>query len=66
MAVMPNSGVAEDIAEMERCKRLGFKGAWLSTFPSGKSSPGASRTIRFWAAALDLEMPLVIHTVLPH
>jgi hypothetical protein len=26
MAVMPNSGVAEDIAEMERCKRMGFKG----------------------------------------
>ena len=30
-AVLPNSGVAEDIAEMERCKRMGLKGAWLST-----------------------------------
>ena len=64
MAVMPNSGVAEDIAEMERCKRMGFKGAWLSTFPSGKGYP-TDEDDRFWAAALDLEMPLVIHTELP-
>jgi uncharacterized protein len=64
MAVMPNSGVAEDIAEMERCKRMGLKGAWLSTFPSGKSFPTVEDD-RFWAAALDLEMPLVIHTGFP-
>jgi predicted TIM-barrel fold metal-dependent hydrolase len=64
MAVLPNVGVAEDIAEMERCKRLGFKGAWLTTFPSGKSFPSPEED-HFWAAALDLEMPLVIHTGFP-
>ena len=64
MAVMPNSGVAEDIAEMERCKGMGLKGAWLSTYPSGKSVPTAEDD-RFWAAALDLDMPLVIHTGFP-
>ena len=64
MAVLPNSGVAEDIAEMERCKRMGLKGAWLSTFPSGKGFP-TPEDDRFWAAALDLEMPLVIHTSFP-
>lgn len=64
MAVLPNSGVAEDVAEMERCKKLGFKGAWLSTFPSGKSFPSPEDD-RFWAAALDLAMPLVIHTSFP-
>ena len=36
VAVLPNIGVAEDIAEMERCKRMGLKAVWLSTFPSGK------------------------------
>ena len=64
MAVLPNSGVAEDIAEMERCKRMGLKGAWLSTFPSGKGYP-TPEDDRFWAAALDLDMPLVIHTSFP-
>jgi predicted TIM-barrel fold metal-dependent hydrolase len=64
MAVLPNSGAAEDIAEMERCKRKGLKGAWLATFPSGKSFPTAEDD-HFWAAALDLDMPLVVHTSFP-
>ena len=64
MAVLPNVGVSEDIAELERCKRLGFKGAWLTTFPSGKSFPSPEED-RFWAAALDFDMPLVIHTGFP-
>ncbi|MGH7817936.1 MAG: amidohydrolase family protein [Candidatus Binatia bacterium] len=64
MAVLPNSGVAEDIAEMERSKRMGFKGAWLSTFPSGKNFP-TPEDDHFWAAALDLDVPLVVHTGFP-
>ena len=64
MAVLPNVGVDHDIAEMERCKRAGLKGAWLSTFPSGNSYP-TKEDDRFWAAALDLEMPIVIHTSFP-
>ncbi len=64
MAVLPNVGVDENVAEMERCKRAGLKGAWLSTFPSGKSYP-APEDDRFWAAALDLDMPLVVHTSFP-
>jgi predicted TIM-barrel fold metal-dependent hydrolase len=64
MAVLPNSGVDEDIAEMERCKGMGLKGAWLTTFPSGKGFP-TPEDDRFWAAALDLQMPLVIHTGFP-
>jgi predicted TIM-barrel fold metal-dependent hydrolase len=65
MAVLPNVGVAEDIAEMERCQRLGLKAAWLTTFPSGKGFPLAEDD-RFWAAALDLGMPLVVHTGFPN
>jgi len=64
MAVLPNVGVDHDIAEMERCKRAGLKGAWLSMFPSGISFPTHDDD-RFWAAALDLEMPIVIHTSFP-
>jgi len=64
MAVLPNSGAAEDVAEIERCKRMGLKGAWLATFPSGKGFP-TEEDDRFWAAALDLDMPLVVHTSFP-
>ena len=39
IAVLPNVGAEEDVAEMERCKRMGLKGVWLSTFPSGQSYP---------------------------
>jgi predicted TIM-barrel fold metal-dependent hydrolase len=64
VAVLPNIGAAEDIAELESSKRLGLKAAWLSTYPSGKSYP-SSDDDRFWAAALDLNMPLIVHTSFP-
>jgi predicted TIM-barrel fold metal-dependent hydrolase len=64
MAVLPNIGAEDDIAEMERCKRLGFKAAWLSTYPSGKSYPTVEDD-RFWAAALDIDMRIVVHTSFP-
>ena len=64
VAVLPNIGAEEDVAELERCKRMGLKGAWLSTFPSGQSYP-TPEDDRFWAAALDLEMPVIVHTSFP-
>lgn len=64
MGVLPNVGIAEDITEMERCKELGLKAVWLSTYPSGKNIPSPEDD-RFWAAALDLDMPVVIHTSFP-
>jgi predicted TIM-barrel fold metal-dependent hydrolase len=39
VAVLPNIGAEEDVAELERCKRMGLKGAWLNTFPTGQSFP---------------------------
>jgi len=64
IAVLPNIGADKDVAEMERCKRMGCKGAWLHTFPSGQSYPTADDD-RFWAAAIDLEMPVIVHTSFP-
>ena len=64
IAVLPNIGAEEDVAELERCKRMGLKGAWLSTFPSGHSYP-TPEDDRFWAAALDLEMPVIVHKSFP-
>ena len=63
-AVLPNFGVDEDIAELKRCADMGFKTARLHTYPSGKNHP-TPEDDRFWAAALDLDMPLTIHTSFP-
>ena len=57
VAVMPDIGVDEDIVEMKRCKEKGFKAVRLHTFPSGKSYP-TPEDDKFWAASLDLDMPL--------
>ena len=64
VAVLPNIGADEDIVEMERCKRMGLKAVWLSTFPSGHGFPSAEDD-RFWAAALDFDMPVIVHTSFP-
>ena len=64
VAVMPDIGADENIAEMKRCKEKGFKAVRLQTFPSGKSTP-TPEDDKFYAAALDLNMPITIHTSFP-
>ena len=64
VAVLPNVGADEDIAEMERCTRMGLKAVWLSTYPSGKGYP-TDEDDRFWAAAVDMGVPLIVHTSFP-
>ncbi len=64
VGVLPNAGVDDDIAEMRRCAEMGLMAVWLSTFPSGKGFP-TDEDDRFWAAAVDLGMPVTIHTSFP-
>ncbi len=61
IGVLADRGVDEDIAEMERCKKLGLRGVNLSTYPTGQGHP-TPEDDRFWAAAIDLDMPITIHT----
>ena len=61
IGVLPDMGVEEDIAEMEHCAKLGLRGVQLGKYPSGLNYP-TPEDDRFWAAALDLDMPLTIHT----
>jgi predicted TIM-barrel fold metal-dependent hydrolase len=48
------------IAELMHCKQQGFKAVMLGDFPSGKSYPTKDDD-RFWATALELEMPVTVH-----
>lgn len=64
VGVLPRKGSIDDrIAEMEHCKKIGIKAVALSGYPSGKRFPTAADD-KFWSAALDLDMPLTIHTTL--
>jgi predicted TIM-barrel fold metal-dependent hydrolase len=61
MGIMPARGIDDALSELERCAKLGFKGVVLATYPSGKVRPSTDDD-RFWARALDLKMPVTIHT----
>src|SRR5438309_3135166 len=56
MGLMPDSGIDDAVAELEYCARAGLKGICLSRYPSGEEFPTPIDD-RFWAAALDLNMP---------
>ena len=61
VGILANAGVDEDIAELEHCKKLGLPAVVLGTYPSGNGHP-TPEDDRFWAAALDLDMPVTVHT----
>jgi len=63
MGVIPITNVDDAIAEMKHCKKLGLKGILLGGLPSGKGYP-TPEDDRFWAAALDLDMPVTVHVQL--
>jgi predicted TIM-barrel fold metal-dependent hydrolase len=60
MGAIPSVSVEAAVAEMEYCAKAGLKGVALNTFPSGKLLP-TPEDDRFWAAAIDLNMPVTVH-----
>ncbi len=63
VGVIPQTGVEDAIAEMQYCKEAGLKAVLLSRFPNGSGVPKLADD-RFWAAALDLEMPVTAHVTI--
>ena len=59
-ATVPETGIADAIKEMERCRKLGLRSMSLSNWPNGTTTPSADDD-RFWAASLDLDMKLSPH-----
>lgn len=60
VGLIPISGIDAAIAELEHCKKLGLTTVNLAAFPAGHRYP-SDEDDRFWAAALDMEMPLSVH-----
>jgi predicted TIM-barrel fold metal-dependent hydrolase len=61
MGVIPDTGVEDAIAEMAYCAKAGLRGINLHRFPNGKGYV-TPEDDRFWAAALDLNIPVTSHT----
>lgn len=60
LGVIPWTSLDDALAELERCARLGLKGVNLGVFPNGQPLPKPEDD-RFWAAAIDMGMPLTVH-----
>jgi predicted TIM-barrel fold metal-dependent hydrolase len=63
VGMLPSGDLDLKVAQLERFKRIGLRAASLHEFPAGQPYP-TPEDDRFWAAALDLEMPLSIHTTM--
>lgn len=61
MGILPNTGIDDALAELKHCKDVGLRGIQLTAFPSGKSRP-TPEDDKFWAAALEMGMPISNHT----
>ena len=60
LGVIPWTNLDDAIAELEHCAKLGLKGVNLGVFPNGQPLPKPEDD-RFWAAAIDMKMPLTVH-----
>jgi predicted TIM-barrel fold metal-dependent hydrolase len=60
LAVVPNSGVEDAMAEVERCMKKGHTGINLGRWPNGSQMPSPEDD-KFWAMAEDMNLPVCIH-----
>ncbi len=60
VALIPETGVDDAIAEVARVRKLGLRAASLTMWPNGGSDP-APDDDRFWSAVIDLDMKMAMH-----
>ena len=65
MAQMPSVNVSTALRWLRDAKRAGFRGVILSGYPSGGAALSADDDA-FWAAAEEEQLPVHIHSGLPH
>ncbi len=58
--IPPQIGVEASIAELTRAKERGYRGAVLTSWPSGNETHGQA-DYPFWAAAEEMALPISIH-----
>ena len=60
LGLIPEAGAESAVAELEHCARIGLKGVLLNSFPAEQMYPAPEDDL-FWAAAVDLNMPVTTH-----
>ena len=61
VGILPLACTSDDaVDELEFCSKAGFKTVLLQGFPSGNAYPSEADD-RFWARALELNMPISVH-----
>jgi uncharacterized protein len=59
---LPTTGIEDAVAELHRCKDLGLRTVQLESYPSGSFSDPSTEDDRFWANAVEIGMPINVHT----
>ena len=59
-AVIPATGVADAVAELEWALAQGYRGVLVSTFPSGRVEPTRDDD-PFWARVQEADVPVALH-----
>jgi uncharacterized protein len=59
---LPTTGIDDALAELQRCVGMGLRTVQLESYPSGSFTAPAPDDDRFWAAAVELDMPINVHT----
>ncbi|MEX1008998.1 MAG: amidohydrolase family protein [Acidimicrobiia bacterium] len=62
LAILPCATIDDSIAELERVATMpGVRGVVLHQWPNGSPVPKPEEDDRFWARAIELEVPLTAH-----
>lgn len=59
---LPTTGLDDAVEELQRCADLGLRTVQLESYPSGSFTDPSPVDDRFWAAAVELGMPINVHT----
>src|SRR5580704_1762902 len=63
IALVSLEDIGEAVKEMERCRKLGLRGAMIWGFAPQGRPYSSSLYDPFWACAADLEMPVSLHVI---
>jgi predicted TIM-barrel fold metal-dependent hydrolase len=59
---IPTTGIDDALEELHRCAGMGLRTVQLESYPSGSFSHPSPADDRFWAAAVEIGMPINVHT----
>jgi predicted TIM-barrel fold metal-dependent hydrolase len=60
-ATLPTTGIDDCIAELHRAVDMGLRTVQLESYPSGSFTEPSPEDDRFWAAAVELGIPVNVH-----